>query len=80
MIKHVTVVAGGTTLGQLLIALSSPMITRLYSLEHLGRLPAFVTILLLILSLESSRYEIAVFLPKQARAALQIFSVDLSGE
>lgn len=76
-VRHVVVLAGGTALGQLIIALSSPFLTRLYSPEQLGMLTIFVSLLSPALSLASFRYEVAIVLPKHDETAIHLLYLSL---
>jgi O-antigen/teichoic acid export membrane protein len=77
-IRRVAVLAGGTALGQLLVALSSPFVTRLYGPAELGLLAVLVSILSPLLSMASLRYEVATVLPKKDDTALSIVYLSLA--
>lgn len=76
-VRRVSVLAGGTALGQLVIAVSSPLITRLYSPEDVGLLAVFISILAPILALASFRYDVAIVLPRQDSTAIQLVYLSL---
>jgi O-antigen/teichoic acid export membrane protein len=56
----VAMIAGGTALGQLLIVLVSPLLTRLYTPEDFGLLAAFISIFTILVTINSLRYELAI--------------------
>lgn len=76
-VRHVLLLAGGTALGQIVVALSSPALTRLYSPEQLGLLAIFVSVLSPVLSLAALRYEVAIVLPRRDEIALQLLYLSL---
>ncbi|MFQ3566949.1 MAG: oligosaccharide flippase family protein [Aggregatilineales bacterium] len=62
--RSVSVLAGATALGQGIVALSSPILTRLYTPEDFGVLAVFVAVSSLLLTFNSLRYEFAIALPQ----------------
>lgn len=62
--RSVSVLAGATALGQGIVALSSPILTRLYTPEDFGVLAVFVAMSSLLLTFNSLRYEFAIALPQ----------------
>ncbi len=75
--RSVAVLAGGTALGQAVVALASPILTRLYSPEDLGILAVFSSILGMVSVFAALRYELAIPLPQDDAdaAALVTFSL-----
>lgn len=63
-VKGVALVAGGTALGQLLAIAVSPILTRLYAPEDFGISASYASILAILLSVSSLRYEMAIPLPE----------------
>lgn len=58
--RGVTMVAGGTTVGQLVTILSSPILTRLFTPEEFGLLAVYNSILSVSASVSALRYEYAI--------------------
>lgn len=68
----------GSAAAQLLLILSSPLLTRLYTPDQFGQLQlftSFTTILIVILTL---KYEVAVVLPKNKKKALNLISLSFT--
>ena len=61
--RGATVLASGTAVGQVVLLLASPLLTRLYTPADLGLLAVFVGLLALAGTVSSLRYEIAIPLP-----------------
>jgi O-antigen/teichoic acid export membrane protein len=61
--RNVAVLAGGTALGQAVVVLASPILTRLYTPEDFGALAVYASILLVLVVVASFRYELAIPLP-----------------
>ena len=70
--RGVVVLAGGTALGQLIAALSSPILTRFYTPGDFGVLATFISIFSLLLTVNSFRYELAITLPEDDGDAANI--------
>ncbi len=73
--KNVLLLASGTIIGQLIIILTSPLLTRLYSPDEFGILAIYTSILNIIVIVSSLRYELAIPLPKKESQAKVIFSM-----
>lgn len=58
--RSVTVLAGGTALGQVVVVISSPFLTRLYRPADFGVLAVYVSLLSFLLGLATWRYQMAV--------------------
>jgi len=71
--SHVTVLAGGTALGQAFIVLFSPILTRIYTPDALGILANFISLLSIFQVVLSLRYEQAIPLPEEQDEALALF-------
>ncbi len=59
----------GTALGQTIIVLASPLLTRIYSPDAFGLLAVYVSIVSILSVIISLRYESAIVLPKDDRKA-----------
>jgi O-antigen/teichoic acid export membrane protein len=58
--RSVTMLAGGTALGQALVVLASPLLTRLYTPEDFGVLGVYISLLAMLVVIASWRYELAI--------------------
>lgn len=76
-LHRVGVLAGGTALGQGLVVIASPAITRLYSPEDFGTLAVFAAVLAILTSVVSFRYELAIPLPDSERDATAVRALAL---
>ncbi|OZM57483.1 hypothetical protein CIB95_08495 [Lottiidibacillus patelloidae] len=61
--KNVGVLAGGTAFSQLIIILSTPILTRIYSPEEFGVYSVYLSILSILVVIGSLLYEMAIPLP-----------------
>ncbi len=75
--SNVLMLAGGTALGQGLIILASPLLTRLYTPEDFGMLAAYVSILSLLSAFVSLRYVLAIPLAQDETTASNILVLSL---
>lgn len=75
--QNVAVLAGGTALGQGLVVLASPVLTRLYTPEDLGALTVYTSILAILLVVVSLRYEISIPLPDSDSVGASLLGVTL---
>jgi O-antigen/teichoic acid export membrane protein len=75
--RSVAVLAGGTALGQGLVVLATPLITRLYTPEDMGALTVYMSILAILLVAVCLRYELAIPLPKEDKTAANLLAVSL---
>lgn len=64
-LRHLSVLMAGTALSNLLIVLTTPILTRLYSPEDFGSLSIFLSILYTLTIIVSLRYETAIPLPEK---------------
>ena len=69
---NVLVLAGGTGLAQLIAVLATPFLTRIYTPQEFGNLTVFVSSLALILVIVTLRYEVAIPLPANDEAAMNL--------
>lgn len=63
--RAVGLVALGTVLGQALIVLAAPLLTRLYTAENFGALTVFTSLYTIFVSMNSLAYELAIPLPPE---------------
>lgn len=75
--RAVVVLAGATAASQGLTVIATPLLTRLYSPAEFGALAAFISILTIILSVASLRYELAVPLAPDDGLAANVLGVAL---
>ena len=68
----------GTIIGQLLVIISSPVLTRLYTPEDFGIFAIYVSIYSFITIVSSLRYELAIPLPKLDATAWSIIVLSLT--
>lgn len=67
----------GTVAGQVLVILSAPLLTRLYTPEEFGVLAVYVAILAFVASVSTLQYDIAVPLPRTDRSSTTILTLSL---
>lgn len=70
--KNVLTLMTGTTLAQFLPVAVSPILTRLYTSDDFGLFALYTSIVLILTSLSTGRYEQAVILPKGDNDAIHI--------
>jgi O-antigen/teichoic acid export membrane protein len=75
--KNALTLGGGTVLAQALVAVSSPIIARLYSPHDFGVLGAFVYISAFPVVIVGWRYELAIVLPEDDRTAINVLALSL---
>ncbi len=73
--KNVTMIAGGTAFAQLLSALSSPIITRLYNPQEYGVLTVYTAFLGLIAIVASLKYEWAISIAENDEKAINVMGL-----
>jgi O-antigen/teichoic acid export membrane protein len=71
-VRSVSLLAGGTAVGQAVVLLASPVLTRLYSVADFGFFQAYVSVLGLLIVLGSLRYENAILLPEEDSVAARL--------
>src|SRR6187549_1826241 len=67
--------AGGTALGQLVVVLASPILTRLYEPIDLGALAVYVALLTIIMSVASLQFELAIPIAPDDRVAAHLLAL-----
>lgn len=75
--RHVVTLASGTAMGQLLLVLALPVLTRLYSPADYGALAVYSATLLVLLVLVSLRFEVAIPLPEDDQVAGSLLALSL---
>lgn len=75
--KGVIKISLGTLLGQIVIMLFSPVLTRLYTPDDFGVLAVYTSILGMIITIGSLRYELAIPLPKNDHEAANVLVLSL---
>ncbi|MGM8216551.1 lipopolysaccharide biosynthesis protein [Bacillaceae bacterium W0354] len=63
-LKNVLILISGTGLSQLIILITSPILTRIYTPEEFGILAAYLSIVTLLVTISSFSYEKTIILPK----------------
>lgn len=75
--RSISVLAGGTALGQAIGALASPMLTRLYSPDDFGVMGVYVSLLSIFSVMASLRYQLAIPLPEKDEEAVNLLALSL---
>ncbi len=75
--RGVALLAGGNALGQALLLVAAPILTRLYSPEDFGLLALYMSITGILQVLLSMRYEYAINLAENVREALAVLKLCL---
>lgn len=75
--RSVSVLAGGTAAGQIIVIAASPILTRLYSPEDFGLLAVYVALLATITVIASLRYQLAIPLPESDDEAAHLVALSL---
>src|SRR5215210_2142529 len=76
--RHVVTLASGTALGQLLLVLALPVLTRLYTPADYGALAVYSSTLTVLVVLASLRYEAAIPLPEDDALAGSLLALTLA--
>lgn len=74
-LRHVLVLMSGTAVAQVLPLLASPIISRLYSPYEVGVYTAFMSIVAMLMTIATWRYDLAIVLPdkpEDARALVKV--------
>lgn len=75
--RNVAVLAGGTAAGQVLAALASPILTRMYTTEEFGTLAVYVSVLAILVVISSLSYELAIPMPDDDGVGANLLGVAL---
>jgi len=76
-VRNVALLAGSTGVGAALAVIVSPVLTRLYSPEDFGALAVYASLLSLLVTLASARYDTAIPLPEDKETAVSLLVVSL---
>ena len=76
-VKGALTLSFGTLIGQVLVVLSSPLMTRLYSPEEFGIFGLLLSIVASFSLISALRYELAIILPKNDLLAITLLFVSL---
>ena len=71
-VRNVGVIFGGASLGQGIVILASPLLTRLYTPENFGVLAVYASLLGIVAVVASLRYEAAIILPERDEDAAKL--------
>lgn len=77
-LQRVSVLVGGTAIGQLIAILSLPILTRIYGPEAFSTLAVYVSLLTIMASVAGLCFEYAIPLPKSNRLAASLTALALS--
>lgn len=75
--RSVSVLAGGTAAGQIIVVAASPILTRLYSPEDFGLLAVYAGLLGIMGVIASLRYQLAIPLPESDEEAASVAVLSL---
>lgn len=75
--RSVSVLAGGTAAGQIIVVAASPILTRLYSPEDFGLLAVYAGLLGILGVIASLRYQLAIPLPESDEEAASVAILSL---
>lgn len=75
--RSVSVLAGGTAAGQIVVIAASPILTRLYSPEEFGLLAVYAGLLGVLAVVASLRYQLAIPLPESDEEAASVVVLSL---
>lgn len=76
-VRHVGMLVGGTGLSQLVLILSLPLLTRLYSAEDFSLLAVYTSLLTTLSVVACLRYDVAIPLPRSSVKAANLLGVAL---
>jgi len=75
--RNVSLLAGGTAVGQAIVILASPILTRIYTTSDFGLLQAYTSILSFPIVIAALRYDWAALLPEQETTAATLVALAL---
>ena len=76
-VRNVLTLMTGTAIAQAIPVLISPILTRLYTPEDFGVLALFMSFIVIIGTISTARYELAIMLPKHKQDAVNILALSL---
>ena len=71
--KNIISVAFGTILSQLIPIITAPILTRIYTPADYGIFGLYMSIVSIMVTLASARFDLAIFLPKNPEDSKRIF-------
>lgn len=74
-LRNVSTLALGTIISQAIVVASSPLLTRIFTVEDFGVLSIFTSITVFFAVVSTGRYELAIGLPKKDDDALKIIKL-----
>ncbi|MCE4066096.1 oligosaccharide flippase family protein [Chryseobacterium gleum] len=74
-IRNVSTLALGSIVSQAIVVASSPLLSRIYSVEAFGNLSIFTSFTVFFAVLATGRYELAIGLPDCDKKALKVFKL-----
>jgi len=74
-LRGVTTLASGTIIGQILVILASPFLSRIYQVESFGNLAIFTSVTAFLAVVSTGRYELAIGLPKSKEDSYRIIKL-----
>ncbi|MBI1730850.1 oligosaccharide flippase family protein [Candidatus Acetothermia bacterium] len=75
--RNAIILAGGTGLGQSVVLLFSPLLTRLYTPTDFGLFSVYLSVLTMLIAIVSLKYELAIPLPTENKTALNLVALSL---
>jgi O-antigen/teichoic acid export membrane protein len=76
--SNVTLIVIGTALGQALVVLASPVLTRFFTPDDFGVLAVFMAVISISLIFSSLGYELAIPLPESDREAVNLLAISIA--
>jgi len=76
--RNVLLLVGGAAIGQILVIITLPLMTRLYSPAAFGIAAVFTSIIVPLNAVASFRYELAIPIPDNNRKAVDLLSASLA--
>ncbi|EDY85634.1 Polysaccharide biosynthesis protein [gamma proteobacterium HTCC5015] len=74
-VRGISVLAGGSAGAQVLMVLASPVLTRLYAPEEFGFFGVYMGLSIVLSTIGSGRYELAILIPKLNSEAYQLYKL-----
>ncbi len=76
-IKHTFRLATGTALGQILVVVAAPILSRLYTPEMFGTFGLFNAVIITLATISGFRFEFAILLPREDRDGYDLLRLQL---
>lgn len=77
--RHISELMLGTLVGQAILILAAPLLTRLYTPSDYGVLATYSALVVILSVVVTLRYELAILLPGDSEVAEQLTSVSVMG-